>query len=260
MRSAAAVGQAGPHARSFSLLIEMFAAGQLSQLPGLLMGDHFNAALIANTTPEDDAFLGRTHLPYPVVLVNRSVPGYPCVIEDPAAGTRAAELLVRSKRTRLAVLHGHPLTQTTRTRVDGFLAATNRLLGRPTEVIEAASLSEAGAHDAMTRFFGRKGGIDALYAVTDSLALGAYHAIKRCGYRIPHDISVVGVGDYENAPYFDPPLTCVGVSRDEIGARASQLLLHLLDQTQTEPARVQIPLRTVLRQSTGHKPTDNQAG
>ncbi len=256
LRRAATADAGSPHGRSFSLLIEMFAAGRLSELRGLLTGDHFNAALIANTTPEDDAFLGRNHLPYPAVLINRTVPGYSCVDEDPSCGSQAAELLIRMNRTRLAVLHGRPLTYTPRTRVDSFLAATHRFLGRSATIIEADTLSEAGAHEAMTKFYAANGKIDGLYTVMDSLALGAYSVIKKRGLKIPDDVSVVGVGDYETAPYFDPPLTCVGVSRDEIGERASQLLLRLLDHPESGPVHEQIPVRAVLRDSTGHRPSD----
>ena len=252
LRHAAAAGPRGPQERSFSLMIEMFAAGRLHELPGLLTGDHFNAALIANTTPEDDQFLGRAHLPYPVVLINRSVPGYTCVVEDLTSGARSADVLIRAKRTRLAVLHGQPLTQITQARVDSFMAASARQLGRPAKVIVADTLSEAGAHEAMTRFFAAGGECDSVYAVTDSLALGAYHAIKRRKLGIPDDIAVIGVGDYETAPFFDPPLSSVGVSRSQFGEASSRLLLELLARPGDERVRVELPVQTVLRESTGH--------
>jgi len=249
----AAVGETGGRRRSFSLLIEMFPAGRLRELPGLLSGDHFNAALIANTTPEDDLFLARTHLPYPVVLVNRSVPRYASVVEDPEGGARAAEILVRAKRSHLAVLHGRPLTQTTRARVDSFMAASVQLLGRPAHVVVADSLSESAAYEAMEGFFAAGGRCDGLYAVTDSLALGAYHAIRRRKWVIPDDIAVVGVGDYESSPFFDPPLTSVGVLRQQVGWEASQMLLRMLGQTGgAQPERIETPVHTVLRESTGH--------
>jgi len=251
LRSAAGVH--GPQDRTFSLMIEMFAAGQLCDLPGLLTGDHFNAALIANTTPADDQFLGRTHLPYPVVLVNRSVPRYASVVEDPTCGARSAEVLVRAKRSSLAVLHGRPLTQTTHARVDSFMAASAQLLGRPAQVVVADTLSEMGAHAAMARFFESGGRCDGLYAVTDSLALGAYHAIKRKKLAIPHDLAVVGVGDYENSLYFDPPLSSVGVHRHQVGRDASQLLLSMLSAPNSAKSlRFEAPVEIVLRESTGH--------
>jgi LacI family transcriptional regulator len=249
---AATAGAQGPQARSFSLMIEMFAAGRLRELPGLLTGDHFNAALIANTTPGDDQFLGRTHLPYPAVLINRAVPGYAGVVEDLTSGARSADVLIRAKRTRLAVLHGRPLTQITQARVDSFMAASARQLGRPAQIIVADTLSETGAHEAMVRFLGARGECDGLYAVTDSLALGAYHAIKRRKLGIPDDIAIIGVGDYETAPFFDPPMSCVGVSRSQFGEAASRLLLQRLASPDAERERLELPVQVVLRESTGH--------
>ena len=251
LRKAVSDGTRCSKDRSFSLMIEMFSAGRLRDMPGLLTGDHFNAAIIANTTPEDDQYLARVHLPFPVVLVNRALPRYACVVEDPTSGAQAAEVLIRAKRTRLAVLHGSPLTQATQARVESFMTMAARQLGRPAEEIIAKTLDEADAFAAMSRFLAGGGRIDGLYAANDSLALGAYHAIKQRELAIPDDIAVVGVGDYEIAPFFDPPLTCVGVSRSQIGEAASRLLLRQLEQGGEEPVRAEIPVETVLRESSG---------
>ena len=242
----------GARGRTFSMMIEMFPAGRLKDMPGLLTGDHFNAAIIANTTPEDDQFLSRSHLPFPVVLVNRAIPRYSCVIEDPAAGERAAEIFFRGKRRSLAVLHGSPLTQTTHGRVDGFMKAVSVQLGRPACEIVADKLSESAAYDATIRFLNRGGCIDGLYTVSDSMALGAYHAIKQKGLRIPDDIAVVGVGDYDISEYWDPPLSVVGVERNKLGKEASRLLLRQLGDAGLPALRVEIPVQSVLRASTGH--------
>ncbi|MES2697902.1 MAG: LacI family DNA-binding transcriptional regulator [Verrucomicrobiota bacterium] len=251
LRQAVAVGPRPARERSYSLMIELFSAGQLRELPGLLSGEHFNAAIIANTTPDDDQFLARTHLPYPVVLINRSLPGYPCVIEDPNSGARAAEVLIRAGRTRLAVIHGSPLTQTTQARLDSFLAAVARGLGGGAHEIVASTLSEDGGHKAMARFLAKRIAIDGLYALNDSTALGAYHAIKRGELSVPDDIAMVGVGDNEISPFFDPPLTVVGVSRSRIGEEASRLLLRQLERKE-ETGRIELPVETILRESTGH--------
>lgn len=237
---------------SFSLMIEMFAAGRLREMPGLMTGDHFNAAIILNTVPEDDQFLTRSHLPYPVVLVNRSIPGYASVVENQGSGARAADLLVRGKNSRLAVLHGVPLTQTTQNRVDTFMKRSSELLGRPAKEIRADKLSEAGGYKAMKSFFSAQKKCDGLYAVSDALALGAYRAIKERGLRIPQDLSVVGVGDYEIAPFLDPPLSSIGVSHKELADQASRLLFRqLLGEATTE--RVYTSISEALRESTGSR-------
>lgn len=239
---------------AFSLMVEMFSPGRLPDLPGLLTGDRFNAAIIANTTPEDDQYLARTSLPYPVVLVNRAIPHYTSVLEDPRAGALAAEAFVRTtQRSRLAVLHGNPLTQTTLMRVDSFLAASVRLLGQPAKVVAATELTELGAFKAMSDALSRGDRIDALYAVSDSLALGAYHAIKRARLRIPEDIAIIGIGDHEVSEFYDPPLSCVGVPPARIGEEVNRLLMAQLRNPSREPEHVRLSVQTRLRGSTGNK-------
>lgn len=240
-----------PEDTTFSMMVELFPGGRLQQLPGLLTGDLFNAAVITNTTDEDDQFLAGTRLPYPVVLVNRTIAGYSCVVEDPGTGAAAANVLERARRRRLGVLHGTPLTQTTRTRVDSFMGAIAEKSGRSARGIAATDLSEAAAYKAMLTFLDTGERIDGLYAVTDAMALGAYHAIKERGLRIPQDIAVVGVGDYDISAFFDPPLSVVGVQRNELGREASRLLWRQLEQAGRPPLKVEIPVQTVLRASTG---------
>ncbi len=234
---------------SYLLLIDMFAAGHLRDLPGLQGGDHFNAAIITNTTTEDDEFLARTHLPYPVVLVNRRIPGYACVTENTGCGQRAAEILVRLKRRRLAVLHGRPLTQITKTRMESFMARAAELTGVPATEIEASELSEGAAADAMRRFLRNRRDIDGLYTVTDGKALGAYHAIKETGLRVPEDIAVIGVGDYDISQYFDPPLSSVGVPHSELGRAAARLLLKRLRGPGLAPETIELDIEQHLRAS-----------
>ena len=236
---------------TFSVVIEMFAVGHLREVPGLLTGDHFNAALILNTSPQDDQFLMRNHLPYPVVLVNRLIDGYSSVIEQADAGAHAAKILFRSHRRLPVVLHGELLTQSTQARVDSFLRRMLQLLGQPAKEIVAGSLSEEAGYRAMGTFLKRGGKCDGLYTVSDSLALGAYRAIKEAGLRIAKDIVVIGVGDYEIAPFFDPPLSCVGVSHKELAREASQLLLRQFERPAPAPAVMQIPIVEILRASCG---------
>lgn len=253
LRSAMAAGKF-PHAEgAFSVMIEMFPAGRLHELPGLLTGDHFNAAILLNTTPDDDAFLTRSHLPYPVVLVNRLIAGYAAVVEAPETGSRSAEILIRAKRRKLAVLHGSPLTQTTRARVDGFMHRGAELIGRPAHEIMAGKLSETAGYEAMKAFLKRGVEIDGLYAVSDALALGAYRALKEGGLVIPADVAVIGVGDYEISPFFDPPLTSVGVSHRALAEEASRLLLQQMERGATPRQTVTVPLDETLRASSGHR-------
>jgi len=248
-----AAGRAGVRANvSYLLQIGMFEAGKLAELPGLLSGDHFNAAVITNTTMEDDAFLANTKLPYPTVLVNRAIPGYASVMERPGSGTRAAEIFVQAGRSRLAVLHGSPLTQITRMRVNEFLEASQRLTGRRAPEIVAKALSEESAAAAMESCLKRGADFDALYAVTDGEALGAYHAFARTGRVVPGDVAVIGVGDYAISRFFNPPLSCVGASHQDLALSAADLLIRRLWAPGSGEERVELEFDEHLRESTNH--------
>jgi LacI family transcriptional regulator len=236
----------------FSMMIEMYVAGRLCDLPGLLTGDHFNAAIIMNTIADDDQFLTRAHLPYPVVLVNRSVPGFASVVEDEGSGLRAAETLFRSKCRKMAVLHGKPLTQTTQVRVDRFIRRATELAGRAPLEIVANKLSELSGYEAMRSLLKSTTAVDGIYTVSDALALGAYRAIKERGLTIPGDIAVVGTGDYEIAPFFDPPLSSVGVSHQELARHASNLLLRQLGRGAKTGETIVVPVVSVIRASSGN--------
>jgi LacI family transcriptional regulator len=250
LREAAAEEANNPRRASFSLVIEMFNAGKLHELPGLLTGAHFNAAIITNTTADDDRFLQDHVLPYPVVLVNRTVQDYPSVIEDPESGAKAATILMQTDRRKLGVLYGQPLTQTTQRRVESFLRAARAAGLPPAGEIVAGGLNEEAAREAMAQFLARGTPLDGLYTVTDGLALGAYQAIKRAGKTIPGDIAVVGIGDYEISPFFDPPLSSVGVSHSELAHAAARMLLRRIGQPKRGSVRLTVPVVERLREST----------
>ncbi|MFC7649240.1 LacI family DNA-binding transcriptional regulator [Streptosporangium lutulentum] len=89
--------------------------------------------------------------------------------------------------------------------------------------------------------------IDAVFAANDLMAIGAMHALRQAGRRIPDDIAVVGYDDIEAARYTDPPLTTIHNPHQEQAAAMVRLLLGLLDGEQVEP--VIMPTELVVRTS-----------
>jgi LacI family transcriptional regulator len=235
--------------RRFSVSIDMFHAGRLREMPGLLNASRFNGVIITNTLPPDDAFLAATTLPYAVVVHGRRLPNYCCVLETPGeAGRRAAEILLKAGRRQLVALTPSLLTQTTADRADAFCAAVRAHLGaEPIRV--TAGFTPVSAAEALRAHLGASRACDGLYAVTDTLALGAYQALKDGGRRIPKDTAVVGVGDHEHADFFDPPLTCVGPLNDSMVEQVTTLLFHLMTHRRVRPTEVLVPPAVVMRGS-----------
>lgn len=233
----------------FTLSIEMFHAGRLRDLPGILGNDRFSGALIANTIEADDLFLAQTRIPFPVVLIGRRVAGYASVVENAATGTEAARLLAGSNCRRWGVLFPTLGTQASQGRVRQFIEAAAAAGLAPVTEIGCAERSEEAGCAAMREHLRHRQHVDGIFSVNDTLAIGAYHAAHAARLSIPRDICFVGVGDNDASPYLAPPLTCVGSSEDSLHTEAARLLLRAFSgHPGGQP--IELPLQTSLRGST----------
>lgn len=236
--------------RKFSVSIDMFHAGRLAEMPGLLSASRFNGVIIANTLPDDDAFLRATTLPYAVVVQGRRLANYSCVLETPGEGGRQAAKLLRARRSvRPAVLVPALLTETTADRATAFASAL-QAAGQPQPArIQADGFSPAAGAAAVAAHLRREPDCDGIFAVTDTLALGALHALKAAGRAVPEKVAVVGVGDHEHADFFDPPLTCVGPAYERVVAEIVTLLFEVMNRRRVRPTEVFVPPSVVRRAS-----------
>ena len=236
--------------RKFSVSIDMFHAGRLREMPGLLNASRFNGVIVTNTLPEDDAFLAATTLPYAVVVLGRRLPNYCCVLDTPGEiGRRAAEILIKAECRKPVVLTPALLTQSTAERAEAFVATVCAQTGKEPARVTATGFTPVAGAEALRAHLGASRGCDGIFAVTDGLALGAYQAIKDAGRKIPKDIAVVGVGDHEHADFFDPPLTCVGPSGETIVEQVVAQLFHLMAHRRVKPVEIFVPPSVVRRAS-----------
>jgi LacI family transcriptional regulator, repressor for deo operon, udp, cdd, tsx, nupC, and nupG len=87
----------------------------------------------------------------------------------------------------------------------------------------------------------------AVFAVSDTLAIGVIKGLRRAGRRVPDDVAVVGFDDLPIAEVFEPGLTTVAQPMPELGAAAVDMLLARM--AGEHPAHRVLPHRLVLRQS-----------
>ena len=215
------------------LTIETFRRGHVNELPGLLDGTRFNGAILANTAPEDDAFLASATLPLPIVVFLREVEGQSWVSSRPrSVGAQAAEVFLSSGRSRPAVLVPADQTQVRRERQEGYVQALAKAGFAPDEIVELVgeSFSQEGGYRAVEQYLRGGGRFDSLFAVGDIMAFGALPAIKAAGLRIPEDVAVIGHDDLEMAQYVDPPLTTFRLPLIDMARDAAAMVLEMLNQ------------------------------
>ena len=75
----------------------------------------------------------------------------------------------------------------------------------------------------------------AIIASNDYKAIGVINAFKKRGYRIPQDLSVVGIDDIKISATFEPPLSSIRTDHGEICKRAVEILMKKIDNQYYNP-------------------------
>lgn len=88
----------------------------------------------------------------------------------------------------------------------------------------------------------------AIFATSDTLAIGVLEAAQQSGLAVPRDLSVIGYDDIEIAEYLQ--LTTIRQSLFETGAEGIKLLLEEIDSPPAEPTQVLLPTEVVVRETT----------
>ncbi len=196
-------------------------------------GGHVDGVLLVSLHDPDPlpAALARTGIP--VVQAGRPVsPQVPVshVDADNRGGARlATERLLGAGRRRVVTICGPLDMVAARDRLDGWedaLRAGRRRVRRGDA--EVGGFSEAGGHAAMTALLERAPDLDAVFAASDLMALGALRALREAGRRVPDDVAVIGFDDVEAAAHSDPPLTTVAQPLAEMGRLMVRMLLGRL--------------------------------
>lgn len=94
--------------------------------------------------------------------------------------------------------------------------------------------------------------VTAIVCHNDMLALGALQAARQAGFRVPEQLSIIGVDDIFTARFTDPPLTTLALPRVEAGALALEWLMR--EDSGGRLLGPQVTTRLVIRQSTAPAP------
>ncbi|MCT2536690.1 LacI family transcriptional regulator [Aquibacillus koreensis] len=115
--------------------------------------------------------------------------------------------------------------------------------------IESGDYFAESGYQAMKRILAHDDYPDAVYAISDLMALGAMEAILDHGLRVPEDIAVVGCDDIEACQFSSPKLTSIKQDKESIGRLSAHMLQELMTKESVNPCFVEPKL--VVRQSCG---------
>jgi len=212
-----------------------------------------DGAIMVNAIGREHALqLVENHIPTVIIDCVTDSP-LPTVSVDNLRGAYlATEHLINLGHRRIAHIGGSHRLEIARQREAGYLQALadHNLTYRRSLPSESVQWGYQHGYTAMHRLLQDDERPTAVFAASDELAIGAYRALAEAGLRVPDDISVVGFDNIEAAAYTTPPLTTIHQPFAELGERAFELLLGMLDEANGTPANIVLPPRLVIRGST----------
>lgn len=192
-------------------------------------------------------------LEYPVVLACEYIEGLsiPTVSIDNISGARkATEHLINLGHKRIGFISGPLGGVLGHDRLKGYCQAMARhnLTVEPILVQEGDFSYESG-FNMMIKFLALTHPPTAVFAANDEMAFGAINAIKSRGLSVPHNISVMGFDDIKFSSIFEPALTTIAQPAFEIGTKAMELLIRLMNREKIERQQYMLEDQLITRDS-----------
>ena len=130
------------------------------------------------------------------------------------AGKYAVNKLLSCGHTRIGILGGYSANRSREHKNGKIIGAVEALEQRGITFdfekdYEPCSYSAESGYEAAARLLGRSPDLTAVFAISDSIALGAIRALKDIGRRVPEDVSVIGFDGLTYAKYSIPRLATI---------------------------------------------------
>jgi len=194
------------------------------------------------------------HLGKPIVLLDSYFDELPLdtiVINNSQAARCAARFLIENGHKKIGYLHSAFHINNFSERKDGFYRELRRKnIEVRTDLEYKLTPTAEGAYADMKELLENHSEMPtAFFADNDIIALSAIRALKEFGYRIPDDISVIGIDDMPMCELMDPPLTTMQVPKHEMGIMAVKRLSDVIHDRGREIVTLQLRTSLIRRNS-----------
>lgn len=208
--------------------------------------------LIINPASTDRSEFRDLTIPIVMLGTGDRYPGYDSVgsnSED--AQQEALEYLHRLGHHRIALIAGLSMRGRTMTRYHAYKDfLLSRGLPLDDSLVIHCDFTIQGGADAMARLLTLAEPPTAVFTANDIIAIGALQAAYASGWRVPEDVSILGMDDIYAAATTSPPLTTVRKPKYETGAAAAKLLLARINGDDSPVQTIKLPCLLVERGST----------
>jgi len=173
------------------------------------------------------------------------------VVDDFKGGFLAAEHLISKGCKRIAHIGGPQHLNIYINRLQGYLKALRKhKLPVENELMLFNNLTREEGHLAAEKLLNLPNPPDAIFAANDTSALSVILHAKEKGLRIPEDMAIVGFSNEPFSEYLSPSLTTIEQSGFEVGSKATELLLDMIqNKIENRQETIVLPVKLIERES-----------
>ncbi len=157
---------------------------------------------------------------------------------------------------RIAVITGQERSIQAKLRVSTVKSILSELgFGIQETYIREGDWTASSGWHAMEDLLGLDPRPTAVFALTDTMAMGAIGAASAAGLRVPEELSVIGFNNEPGSESFNPPLTTIAPHAYNIGMQAGKFLLERLEKNSTSRVVKHFPTDLIIRKTTASPPS-----
>jgi DNA-binding LacI/PurR family transcriptional regulator len=223
----------------------------------ILRADRVDGALLVSLPVPDRYVAQLSTADVPVVLIDTSHPALMMFsrvkVDDVAGGQLATEYLIELGHTEIGFVGDIVDTPfhftSSRDRHSGYCRALRSagLSLRP-EYYQESEHGRLRARENARAMLSLRNRPTAIFAASDTQAVGVLEAAREAGLPVPEALSVIGYDDIELSDILG--LSTIRQLLFESGQRGAELLLEALGDAQTAPTHEVLPIELVARETT----------
>jgi GntR family transcriptional regulator of arabinose operon len=125
--------------------------------------------------------------------------------------------------------------------------------GKQVNSILREGVGHSASKEQIVMYLERNPGLSAVIAVNSSVGLTFMEAAKQLSIRVPEDISVVFLDDFELSAFSAIPPTYVNQEEYTVGREAVKLLVSVMENPRQKRRKIVVPTRLVVRASSASR-------
>ncbi|MCB0851513.1 MAG: LacI family DNA-binding transcriptional regulator [Bacteroidetes bacterium] len=158
------------------------------------------------------------------------------VVDDFQGAYNSVQHLISMEKRRIAHFRGPLIAYTSRNRLEGYKKALSdsNIPIDENLIFGCQDISLEEGYNYCRQALALDEPCDAIFAVTDMVAMGAMIAARDAGVVIPDQLAIAGFSNWKISALMEPPLTSVDQPSLEMGRLASNLLLKEIQANKKE--------------------------